>query len=403
MAEFVCKVADSTGHIAQQVETAKSEAEARQKLAERGLYVFSVRTQGGIFAQLNGSGGSKALRPTDFLIFNQQFNTLIKAGLPILTALDLLAERAAAVRLRPILTEVRQRVRDGALLSEAIIAQGIFPGVYCTSIMAGEKSGNLTGVLEHYIAYQRISTGFRNRLRTILIYPSILVCAVTVVLAYLVTFAIPKFAELYSQLGTKLPPLTEFVLAVSLPIRQYIFYLVGAFFGLIVLLVLWLRTAQGSLTMDRLKPRLPLVGDIWVKAQVAQFVRTLSTLLAGGTPLVSALETASDSLGSRLISSSVRQAAERVREGQSLSSGLRASGLIPSLALEMIEVGEASGALAAMLSSVAEFYEEEVNLRLTNILTWVEPAILIVMAFIVAFILISLYLPMFSLNMGASG
>jgi type IV pilus assembly protein PilC len=400
MAEFVCKVADSTGRIIQQVETAKSEAEAKQKLAERGLFVFSVRAHGGLFSQLSGQRGKSSMRPMDFLIFNQQFNTLIKAGLPILTALDLLAERAAAVRLRPALIEVRQRVRDGSLLSEAIIAQGIFPGVYCTCIMAGEKSGNLTGVLEQYIAYQRVSSGFRNRLRTILIYPAILVVALTLVLSYLVTFAIPKFAELYAELNTQLPPITQFVLAVSLPVRNYIFYIVGLAALALALLYLWTRSSQGGLAMDRLKPRLPLIGDIWIKAQVAQFVRTLATLLAGGTPLVAALETSSEALTSRMLSTAVRTAAARVREGQALSASLKASGLIPDMAVEMIEVGEASGALAAMLTSVAEFYEEEVNLRLTNLLTWVEPAILIIMACIVAFIVIALYLPMFSLNMG---
>ncbi len=400
MAEFVCKVADSTGRIIQQVETAKSEAEAKQKLAERGLFVFSVRAHAGVFSQLSGQRGKSSMRPMDFLIFNQQFNTLIKAGLPILTALDLLAERAAAVRLRPALIEVRQRVRDGSLLSEAIIAQGIFPGVYCTCIMAGEKSGNLTGVLEQYIAYQRVSSGFRNRLRTILIYPAILVVALTLVLSYLVTFAIPKFAELYKELNTQLPPITQFVLAVSLPVRNYIFYIVGLAALALALLYLWTRSSQGGLAMDRLKPRLPLIGDIWIKAQVAQFVRTLATLLAGGTPLVAALETSSEALTSRMLSTAVRTAAARVREGQALSASLKASGLIPDMAVEMIEVGEASGALAAMLTSVAEFYEEEVNLRLTNLLTWVEPAILIIMACIVAFIVIALYLPMFSLNMG---
>lgn len=400
MAEFVCKVADSTGRILQQVETAKSEGEAKQKLAERGLFVYSVHSHAGVFSELSGNRGKSSMRPTDFLIFNQQFNTLIKAGLPILTALDLLAERAAAVRLRPALMEVRQRVRDGSLLSEALIAQGIFPGVYCTCIMAGEKSGNLTGVLEQYIAYQRVSSGFRNRLRTILIYPSILVVTMTLVLSYLVTFAIPKFAELYTELNTKLPAITQFVLAVSLPVRNYIFYIVGLVALAAVLLYLWTRSDAGGLAMDRLKPRLPLIGDVWIKAQVAQFVRTLSTLLAGGTPLVAALETSSDALTSKMMSAGVRTAAERVREGQALSSSLKASGLIPDMALEMIEVGEASGALAAMLTSVAEFYEEEVNLRLTNLLTWVEPAILIIMACVVAFIVIALYLPMFSLNMG---
>ncbi len=403
MAEFVCKVADSSGRVFQQVETAQSEAEARQRLGERGFCVYSIRTELGLLRQFGRAGRERILRSSDFLIFNQQFNTLIKAGLPILKALDLLAERAASPRLRPILEDVRQRVKEGALLSEAMTAEAIFPPVYTTSILAGEKSGNLTGVLENYINYQRVSVGFRNRLKTVLIYPSILVVAVTTVLSFLVTYAVPQFAALYSDLDVPLPTITRVVLSISLPLRQYLFLVVALVAAAVVLVVLWTRTEQGALAIDRIKPRIPLLGGIWLKAQVAQFVRTLSTLLAGGTPLVAALGTAADAIGSRLMSTSVRAAAARVREGESLHVSLAASAVIPELALEMIEVGESSGALSAMLTSVAEFYEEEVNLRLTSFLAWVEPAILVFMAGVVALILISLYLPMFSLSVGAAG
>src|ERR1700676_4422148 len=175
MAEFVCKVGDTSGRIFQQVETAQTEGEARQKLAERGFYVFSVRSHFDLVAQLGSASGERKIRPEDFVIFNQQFNTLVKAGLPILKALDLLAERAAAPRLRPVLQDVRQRVREGALLSEALAAQGSFPPVYVTVIAAGERSGNLTGVLDQYISYLRVSTGFRSKLITALIYPAVLV------------------------------------------------------------------------------------------------------------------------------------------------------------------------------------------------------------------------------------
>ncbi len=399
MAEFVCKVADSTGKVFQAVEAAQSEAEARQRLTDRGLYVYSLRLRVSVLPQL-GHRRERAVSGPDFLIFNQQFNTLIKAGLPILKALDLLAERAASPRLRPILRDVRQRVREGALLSEALEEQGVFPKVYTTSVLAGEKSGNLTGVLDYYIAFQRVTTGFRNRLRVALIYPTILVVAVTSVLSFLVTYAVPQFADLYRELNVPLPGLTQVVLAIALPLRAYLFVLLGLVVVAIGAAYLWLRTEQAQLAFDRLKPRIPIFGDIWLKAQVAQFVRTLSTLLVGGTPLVPALETAASSIGSRLVSMQVYEASRRVREGQSLHTSLAATGIIPDLAVEMIEVGEASGALAPMLTSVAEFYEEEVGLRLTQVLAWIEPAILVIMAAVVGLILISLYLPIFSVSVG---
>ncbi len=402
MGEFVCKVADSTGRVFSQVEAAQSVTEARQKLADRGLFVYSVRPRQGLLFQAFRQQRTRVVGGNDFLIFNQQFNTLIKAGLPILKALDLLAKRAASPRLRPLLDEVRLRVREGASLSETLEAQGVFPKVYTTAVLAGEKSGNLTGVLDYFIAYQRVSAGFRNRLKVVLIYPLILVVAVIVVLSFLVTYVIPKFAELYRDLNVQLPPLTQAMLAVALPLRKYLFLILPAVVLVVLALLLWSRSEPGALALDNLKPRVPYLGDIWLKAQVAQLVRTLSTLLAGGTPLVAALSPSSQAVGSALLSRAVSQTAERVREGQSLHSSLAATEVIPGLALEMIEVGEASGALAPMLTSVAEFYEEEVNLRLASVIAWVEPAILVLMAVVVFVILLSLYLPLFSLSTGVA-
>lgn len=403
MAQYVCKVGDTSGHVFQQLETAQNEGEVRQKLAERGFHVFSVKNEFNILAQFSGARRARKILVNDFLIFNQQFNTLIKAGLPILKALDLLAERAAAERLRPILQDVRQRVREGALLSEALAAQGSFPPVYVTAITAGERSGNLTGVLEQYISYLRVSTGFRKGLITALIYPTILVAAVIVTMTYLVTYAMPQFAKLYQDLGIKLPGITQFMLALSTPLRDYFLLALVILVCVVLAIYVWTRSDQGAVAIDRLKPKIPVFGDIWLKSQIAQFVRTLSTLLAGGTPLVAGLETSSQAIGSRLIATSVQGAGARVREGRTLHESLAETRLVPELALEMIEVGEASGALAAMLTSVAEFYEEEVSTRLQRTLIWVSPAILVVMAVVVGSILISLYLPLFSLQVGSGG
>lgn len=388
----------------QQLETAQSEDEVRQRLAERGFYVYSIRNHFDLLAQFGRGRRDRTVRQDDFLIFNQQFNTLIKAGLPILKALDLLAERAAAPRLRPVLGDVRQRVRNGALLSEALQEQGSFPPVYVTAVTAGERSGNLSGVLDQYISYLRVTTGFKRSLLTALIYPAILVVAVISIMTFLVTYAVPQFALLYKDLNVKLPTITEFMLALALPMRDYFIFVLGFLILAAVAVFLWTRTEQGAFAIDRFKPKIPIMGDIWLKSQIAQFVRTLSTLLAGGTPLVSGLQTSAAAIGSKLISHSVQTAAGRVKEGESLHASLAETKLIPALALEMIEVGEASGALAAMLVSVAEFYEEEVATRLQRTLTWISPAILVIMAVVIGFILVSLYLPMFSLGqVGAAG
>ena len=402
MAEFVCKVADATGKVFSQVEAAQSVTEARQKLADRGLFVYSVRQRGGLLPQVLGRRRDRVVGGSDFLIFNQQFNTLIKAGLPILKALDLLAERAASPRLRPLLADVRQRVRNGASLSEALGQQAVFPKVYCTSVLAGEKSGNLTGVLDYYIAYQRVSTGFRRRLLASLVYPVLLVTFATGIVLYLVSYVIPQFAMLYSDLNVPLPTATRLLTTLTLEYRWHALAVVALIVLSLVGVYLWSRTEAGGRTVDRFKLRLPVFGETWIKFHVAQLCRTLSTLLAGGTPLVAALETSAGAAGTPLIIEAVAHAATRVREGQTLHGSLAETRLMPEVALEMVEVGEATGALAPMLSSVAEFYEEEVNLRLQALAGLISPLILLFVAGVVLFILIALYLPVFSFSLGGT-
>jgi len=399
MGEFVCRVADANGRVFSHVEAASSLAEARQKLAERGLFVYSVETRSSLLSAFAKRRKDRQVGGSDFLILNQQFNTLIKAGLPILRALDLLADRASSPKLRPVIAQIRDRVREGKSLSEAIAESGVFSKVYSTAILAGEKSGNLSGVLDYYIAYQKVSTGVKKRILAALVYPVLLIVVATVIVTYLVTFVIPKFAVLYRDLNVELPGPTQFLVALTTDYR-YVVIGIFAFLALAAVGVfLWSRTEDGGEAFDRLKFRLPIIGDTLLKFQVAQFSRTLATLLTGGTPLVAALQTASDALGSKLIRSTVTQSTQMVREGESLHSALASRGVLPELALDMIEVGESSGALAPMLTSVAEFYEEEVGVRLSALVAVIEPVILIFMGMLVAFILISLYLPIFSFSL----
>jgi type IV pilus assembly protein PilC len=403
MAEFLCKVADGSGKVFSHIEPAESIAEARQKLSDRGLFVYNVRPRAGVLGQFFGNKRQKSVDGNDFLVFNQQLNTLIKAGIPILKALDLLSERAAAERLRPVLSEVRRLVREGTPLSEALEQQGVFPKVYTVSILAGEKSGNLSGVLEYYIAYQRVTTGFRKKLIATLIYPVILICAATGIVTYLVSSVIPKFAGLYNDLNITLPQATRILIAITVTYRPLLLGTIAFLALAVVAGFAWAQTDQGGLVLERIRMRLPLIGETLTKFQFAQFCRTLSTLLTGGTPLVQAMETAGGAIRSRLVSGAIAQGAQLVREGQSLHSSLSSTGLVPDLALEMIEVGEASGSLSAMLASVAEFYEDDVNTHLANMVALIEPAILIFMAILIAFILVALYLPMFSLSAGGQG
>jgi type IV pilus assembly protein PilC len=402
MGEFVCRVADANGRVFSQVEAAGTVDEARQKMAERGLFVYSVESRNSLVSGFTNRSRSRQVSGSDFLILNQQFNTLIKAGLPILRALDLLSTRATSPKLRPVVTQIRDRVREGKSLSEAVDEAGVFSKVYSTAILAGEKSGNLSGVLEYYIAYQKVSTGVRKKILATLVYPTLLITVAVVIVTYLVAVVIPKFSLLYKDLGTELPGPTQFLISVTVDYRYLVLGLVAAMFLGVFLIFLWSRSEEGGAAFDRMKFRLPVVGDTMLKFQVAQFCRTLSTLLTGGTPLVAALSTASDAITSKLVRNTVAKSTQMVREGESLHTALSDSGVMPDLALDMIEVGESSGALAPMLTSVAEFYEDEVNLRLTAMVALIEPTILVFMGVLVAFILIALYLPIFSFSAGAN-
>jgi type IV pilus assembly protein PilC len=399
MGEFVCRVADANGRVFSHVEAAGTLDEARQKLTDRGLYVYSVESRSSLVSGLLNRRSDRKIGGSEFLILNQQFNTLIKAGLPILRALDLLATRATSPRLRPVVAQIRDRVREGKSLSEAVTEAGVFDKVYATALLAGEKSGNLSGVLDYYIAYQRVSTGVRKKILATLVYPVLLIVVATVIVTYLVTAVVPKFAVLYRDLNVDLPRPTQILIALTVDYRYVVLGTIAALFAAGAIISLWSRTEEGGTAVDRFKFRMPLVGDTLLKFQVAQFSRTLSTLLTGGTPLVAALQTASDAITSRLLRATVAQSTQMVREGESLHTALASKGVMPELALDMIEVGESSGALAPMLNSVAEFYEEEVNLRLSAMVSLIEPTILIFMGLLVAFILISLYLPIFSFSL----
>src|ERR1700733_11044168 len=398
MAEFVVKLADERGRMHQQVEQGYSVAEVRDRFASQGYLVYWVKPQGVLSGGLSLRRGRK-LKQSSFLVFNQQFLTLLKAGLPILNSLDLLIKRQRDRRLQQILENVRERVKGGELLSDAFATHSMVPKIYTTTLMAGEKSGNIDEVLTRYINFQRLAMTFRKKLFVSLIYPTLLVTVVTIMVMFLFTYVVPKFAELFESLDAKLPAITLFMLALGQNAQKYFPFLVVGFVLGGFIFWQWRKTDRGADQIDRVILGLPLLGDIRLKHQVATFSRMLATLLQGGLPLVPSMETASSSMSSRRIQKGIMAGSIRVREGQGLAGSLEEQKIMPDLAVEMIEVGESTGALPAMLNSVAEFYEEDVQTALGAAMALIEPLILIVMAIFVGGVLISLYLPIFSLGM----
>jgi type IV pilus assembly protein PilC len=400
MAEFVIKLADERGRVQEQVQTASTAEELRARFAHAGYHVFSVRARGGLGALKRGK-----VKLEPFLIFNQQFLTLIRAGLPILGSLQMLGKIQKNAQFSSQLDDVSNRVKTGEALSSAFEAQAGFPVMYTTTLLAGERSGNLQEVLERYVSFQKVTLTFRKKLIASLIYPALLMTLVIGLMIFLLAVVVPQFAVLYDQMGSKLPTMTVDLMAFGKWLNRNFLWLFLITVGIAGGGYRFSITERGRDFVDNFRVGLPVFGKIWLKYQVALFARTLSTLLTGGLPLVPSLETAAKSISSRRVSRAVISSIGTVREGKSLAESLGKTGVFPDLASEMITVGEQTGALPQMLNSVAEFFEEDVATALTASLALIEPAILIVMGVVVVFILISLYLPIFSLGQagGAAG
>jgi type IV pilus assembly protein PilC len=401
MAEFVIKLADERGRMQEQVQTAATAEELRARFTHAGYHVFSVRARGGI----GGLGARRKVKLEPFLIFNQQFLTLIRAGLPILSSLQMLGKIQKNAQFSSQLDDVATRVKTGESLSLAFEAQSGFPVMYTTTLLAGERSGNLQEVLERYVSFQKVTLTLRKKLVGSLIYPGVLLTLVCGLMTFMFTVVVPQFAALYDQMGSKLPTMTLYLLAFGKWMQHNILWLALGLLATAFAAYRFAITERGRDVVDGIRIGMPVFGKIWLKYQVALFARTLSTLLTGGLPLVPSLETAARSISSRRVSKAVTSSITTVREGKSLAESLAKTQIFPLLATDMITVGEQTGALPQMLNSVAEFFEEDVATALAAALALIEPIILIVMGVVVVFILISLYLPIFSLGQtgGAAG
>jgi type IV pilus assembly protein PilC len=394
--EFVCKLGTDAGRVLTQTEHAGSEGELRHRLKSEGFYVFSIRPKEVLTARLAPGRGGR-IKPDEFLVFNQQFLTLSKSGLPLQKSLELLAGQAQSEALRTAINKVQEKVRAGALLSEAFESVGRFPRMYCATLSAGERSGSLDRVLAHYLAYQKTSRTFRKKFLGALIYPAFLMCFLVGLISFIITFVVPKFAQLYSELEVQLPPFTVFFISLAEGVKHFApLILLG-----IVLAVLGTRAMLHSLRVrlafERAKFGMPVLGKLLLKFSVAEFARTLSTLLQGGIPIVSALETAKESVTSPLMAKAIGEAEKEVIAGRALSTSLRPFGLFPSIALDMMEVGESTGAMSSMLEAVAEFFEEDVSVDLATLVALVDPIMIALMAIVVATVLVAFYLPLFSM------
>jgi type IV pilus assembly protein PilC len=404
--EFRCRLGTPGGEIIEGVYVADSEARLRREFEEKGLYVLAMQQAGrralaGL--RLPSLPERRRVPSREFLVFNQELATLLKAGMPLVQSLDILRQRVANPVFSRVLGDVYERVRAGSALSEAFEAhQGLFPGVYTASLLAGEKSGNLEQVLRRYVSYVKVVSSVRRKTISALVYPAILVALSLIVVTIIVVKVVPEFGNFYNQFGKELPLSTRLIVAVSNFVTSYIVLIVAAIVASVLGIWGWLQQPGQKRRLDRAVLRVPMLGPIAQKFSTSQGARTLATLLGGGIPLVNALEVTSRSLANQHMSAQLTVAAQQVREGRSLAATLQESGSFPDVAIKMVEVGESTGALQEMLNSLADFYDEEIDTNLARFVTIIEPALLVIMGLVIAGLLLSLYLPLFNLSSALS-
>lgn len=396
MAEFICRLGTPAGEIVTRTVEGLSEQELRQRLALEGYRIFSVEgsslTRG---RSRSASQRAVKIKLDDFLLFNQQLAALLHAGLPVLQSIQMLRQRSPNAKLRAVLADVETRIKSGSALSEAFASQGeTFPKIYTASILAGERSGNLDEVLRRYVEYTKAIAQLRRKIRGALTYPILLLCAAAILVTVLTTFVIPQFSSLYDNMGTELPTITVVVVGFSSAVRENLFWLAPALAGLIAAIVSWRKTENGRRTMDRWILKIPIIGDLIRQMTTAQFSRSMATLLAGGITVVESFQIALASVANRELLRSTEPALPKVREGKPFTESLAEAGWVPELATDMIGVGERSGSLREMLDEVSGFYDAETEVKLGQLTSLIEPAILFVMAGVVITILLAIYLPL---------
>jgi type IV pilus assembly protein PilC len=397
--EFRCRLGTPGGDIVEGIYVAESEARLRHELEEKGLYVLAIRRAGALGLGSFGLPQRRKIAAREFLIFNQELATLLKAGMPLVQSLEILRRRVGNPVLKSVLDDVYDRVRSGNSLSEAFEAHsGMFPGVYTASLLAGEKSGSLEQVIRRYVAYVKVVSAVKRKTISALVYPLILLTLSIIVVGIIVIRVVPEFGAFYDQFGAELPLSTRLIVALS--------NFAGSYFVLLLLSVaaaafafwVWLKRPGSRVRFDRWILGIPTLGSIAQKFSTSQAARTLATLLGGGIPLVNAIEVAARAIQNQYLARELQSAAQQVREGRSLSASMNDSGAFSDVAIKMVEVGEQTGALQEMLNSLADFYDEEIETNLGRFITIIEPALLVIMGIVIAGLLLSLYMPLFQLS-----
>jgi len=402
--EFRCRLGTPGGEIIEGVYVADSEDRLRREFEDKGLYVLGIRRAGRLAVGSIALPSRSSIATREFLVFNQEMATLLKAGMPLVQSLDILRRRVTNPVFKSVLNDVYDRVRAGSSLSESFEAHGkMFPGVYTASLLAGEKSGNLEQVIRRYVSYEKVVGAVRRRTISALIYPAILVTMMIVLVGIIVIKVVPSFSEFYANFGRQLPLQTRIIIGLSNFLTANLWLVVLVVAGTVGGVVTWSRRPGHRAQIDKAILRIPMLGAAARKFATSQAARTLATLLGGGIPLVQALDISARSLSNRYMAGELAATQQRVQEGQSFAVALAERGVFPDVAVKMVEVGESTGALQEMLNSLADFYDEEIDTDVERFIKLIEPALLVIMGLVIAAVVLALYMPLFELGSLASG
>lgn len=401
MPTFAYTFRDSMGTVRSGTSEAESAEILRKRLQEQGFTVTEVRQ---IRAQRPGGGWGR-VKLSDLAIFCRQFSTMQDAGVSIVRSLDVLAQQTQSPKLRRILVDIQAEVEAGQTLSKAMSKYpNVFSNLFIGLIRAGEVGGVLEESLQRLAAFLESDVALRRKVRAAMTYPTIVVIAALAIVIGLVTFILPKFFDVFKDLGIKeFPVMTQMLMDFSNFLTSRWYVMIAIVVLVVIAFRMFVRTRIGRRLYDRLKLKLPVFGPLNHKIALARFSRTLSTLLSSGVPILQALETVAGTVANEIIAEAVMEARARIREGDRIGPPLEKSGMFPPMVVHMISIGEESGALDQMLSKVADFYESEVESTLQSLTSAIEPVLIVLLGGMVGFIVISLLLPLITAVQSLAG
>jgi type IV pilus assembly protein PilC len=401
MAHFQYAARNAQGQVVTGVVEAGAEAMAARQLREQGLTPTQLRETGGAStakraARTRGKGGR--IRLDDLVVFSRQFATMIRAGLPLIEVLNILAEQSEKASMKAVLKTVEKDVAGGASLTEAMLKHPrVFSTFFASMVRAGEAAGMLASILDQVAGYFEKTASLQRKVKSAIAYPAVVGFACGCISVFLLTVVVPKFKDIYNSLGGTLPGLTQVVIYISEVMRQRFLIVVIILAGIVVALWQWYKTDSGRLTLDRAKLRLPIFGPLFLKVSIAKFSRTLSTLIRSGVNILSALDIVAATAGNAVVEAAIMKTRASIQSGESIARPLEDSGIFPPMVTRMIGVGERVGSLESMLSKIADFYEDQVDATVDGLTSLIEPLLIIFLGILVGTIVISMFLPLFKM------